>query len=163
MASPGRRASSLGLEYMTRYLGDPQKRLSFKKFTPARGVGYAVTGFCVGITWGSLIGYPAAVSGKSMQPIFNYPTRTLTGWQFSCLPTPNEPFSENNFCEEEHEDWDDGDVGEGLIVALWTQVKYVALLYWTQVGSFSVLVIGCLLLINRAHKTKTPEPCQPKV
>ena len=123
MASPLRRASSLGLEYMTRYLGDPQKRLSFKKFTPVRGVGYAVTGFCVGITWGSLIGYPAAVSGKSMQPIFNYPTRPATGWQFSCLPTPNEPFSENNFCEEQHEDWDEGDVGEGLIVALWTQVK----------------------------------------
>jgi len=130
MASPGRRASSLGLEYMTRYLGDPQKRLSFKKFTPARGVGYAVTGFCVGLTWGSLIGYPAAVSGKSMQPIFNYPTRTLTGWQFSCLPTPNEPFSENNFCEEEHEDWDDGDVGEGLIVALWTQD-------WVWVNTFA--------------------------
>ena len=113
MASPGRRASSLGLEYMTRYLGDPQKRLSFKKFTPARGVGYAVTGFCVGITWGSLIGYPAAVSGKSMQPVFNFPTRREpTLWQFSCLPVPDEPFSDNmSWEEEEIEEWDEEDAG----------------------------------------------------
>jgi len=77
--------------------------------TLGQTVGYSVKGFCIGMTGGSLVGYPAAVSGKSMQPIFNYPTRREpTFWEFSCLPVPEEPFSDNMWeVEEEVEEWDD--------------------------------------------------------
>ena len=68
-------------------------------------LGYSLKGLCIGVTGGSLVGYPAAVSGKSMQPVFNYPTRSEpTLWQFSCVPVPDEPFSDNMWEEEEREE-----------------------------------------------------------
>ena len=105
--------------------------------TLGQSLGYTLKGFCIGVTGGSLVGYPAAVSGKSMQPVFNYPTRRdPTLWQFSCLPVPDEPFG-NNMWEEEDE-WDEEEeVLEGVpflfkpivslllefVKALWTQVN----------------------------------------
>ena len=108
--------------------------------TLGQTVTYSVKGFCIGMTGGSLVGYPAAVSGKSMQPVFNYPTkREPTLWEFSCLPVPDEPFSDNMWeMEEEVEEWDDEEeLLEGvpfplkpfvqllleLVKSLWTQVK----------------------------------------
>ena len=39
--------------------------------TLGQSLGYSLKGLCIGLTGGSLVGYPAAVSGKSMQPVFN--------------------------------------------------------------------------------------------
>ena len=101
--------------------------------TLGQALGFSLKGFCIGVTGGSLVGYPAAVSGKSMQPVFNFPTRREpTLWQFSCLPVPDEPFSDNMWEEEEIEEWDEEDGVEGvpfflpllleLVKSLWTQV-----------------------------------------
>ena len=102
--------------------------------TLGQALGFSLKGFCIGVTGGSLVGYPAAVSGKSMQPVFNFPTRREpTLWQFSCLPVPDEPFSDNMWEEEEIEEWDEEDGVEGvpfflpllleLVKSLWTQVS----------------------------------------
>merc|ERR1719362_2824552 len=100
--------------------------------TLGQTLGYSLKGFCIGVTCGSLVGYPAAVSGKSMQPVYNYPTRREpTLWHFSCLPVPDEPFG-NNMWEEGD---DEEEVLEGVpflfkpivslllefVKALWTQ------------------------------------------
>ena len=68
-----------------------------------------------------------------MQPVFNYPTREPTLWQFSCLPVPHEPFGDNTWEEEQIEEWDEEEGVEGLpfflplllelVKSLWTQVS----------------------------------------
>jgi len=122
------------------YIFSQQRNLKRLR-TLGQALGFSLKGFCIGVTGGSLVGYPAAVSGKSMQPVFNFPTRREpTLWQFSCLPVPDEPFSDNMWEEEEIEEWDEEDGVEGvpfflpllleLVKSLWTQD-------WVWVNTFA--------------------------
>ena len=127
--------------------------------TLGQALGFSLKGFCIGVTGGSVVGYPAAVSGKSMQPVFNFPTRREpTLWQFSCLPVPDEPFSDNMWEEEEIEEWDEEEGVEGvpfflpllleLVKSLWTQVPkelFLSVLVFHSTPSYNPRYVSIIL------------------
>lgn len=77
-----------------------------------------LAGFCVGCTCISVVGYPACVSGKSMQPSFN-PRPSPTAWTFRTASPPEDPFCHSAW--EEHTWWTLKEGEADVVMALWAQ------------------------------------------
>jgi len=77
-----------------------------------------LSGYCVGYTCISLLGYPACVSGKSMQPAFN-PKPIPSTWDFRAVSTPEDPFSSLSW--DEYSCWNMEDNDPDVVMALWAQ------------------------------------------